>query len=121
MIRVGTRWQVIEGGNQLHIAHPAQYDFPFAVLHGLRGVGDRQGSFGFQDRAKMPCDQIQGGALVEPACDRHHGVVGLVVRLVEGAQALYRYVFNVRSGAYGGSSIVVPLIGGRRDSLIQYP
>ena len=120
VIRVRTLWQVIERANQLHIADPAQHHVALPVLDGFRGIGGREHALGPRNRAKMLLHHVQSGGFVELAGNDQNRVVRLVVGFVECPQALYRYVFDVRTRAYGGAPIVMPLVGGGGDSLAQY-
>ena len=70
--------------------------------------------------AEIVFDEAERRRFVEPAADQQHGVVGLIVFVIEGLQPRYRHVFDVGARADDGVAVVVPQIGGRGHALAEH-
>lgn len=90
----------------------AQRHRALAVLDRLHGVFGRQGALGLGQLAQRGLDIGQGRLRIELARDDQHGVVGLVILVVEGAQLRDVHVLDVAARADGALAVVVPLVGG---------
>ena len=117
---MGCGRQVVVQADQARVADAAHHHFAFAVLHGLLRVGGLH-------RLGRALERTEGGhhlgqrlRRVDAAGHQQGGVVGAVVRAVEGLQPLDRHVFHVRAGADGGLAVVVPQVGRGRHALQQH-
>ena len=117
---MGTRRQVVQRADDLHLACAAQGHAALAVLGRFDGVSGGERARRPGRLAEIALDQAQRRGLVEPAADQQHRVVGLVVIAVEGLQALDRHIFYVGARADDGAAVVVPQVGGRGHALAQH-
>ena len=119
------RRHVVHGSHHLHVAHTSQRDRALAILRrllrvrGIENVSVRERSHRLRDVAEQPHDLLQRRRLIELAGDEQHGVVGLIVLVIERLQPLDRHVLDVRARADGRVPVVVPEIGGGDRALQQ--
>ena len=109
-VRVRAGRHVIRGHEDLDVADAAHGDLALAVLHRLdRCRSSASSRVGLRDRAEVFARSASSAlALVELAGDDEHGVVGLIVLLVERLQALDRHALDVAAAADRRLAVVVP-------------
>ena len=112
--------QVVVQADQAGVADAAHHHFALAVLHGLARIGGLHRLGRALERAEGRGHFRQRLRRVDAASDEKRGVVGAVVRAIEGLQPLDRHVFDVRAGADGGLAVVVPEVGGGRHPLQEH-
>ena len=108
-VGVGGRRRVVAQGGRGRAAAAADRHAALAVLHRVDGVETRPRLARLGQRAEGLLDPGQGLCRLELAGDDECGVVGLVVQLVEGLEALDVDVFHVGARADGALAVVVPL------------
>ena len=113
------RGDVVYGAGRGDVSDALERDESRAVLRGLFGVGLFQNTVGPGDRTEGAVDQLERFFGVELARDDEHGVVGLIVFLVEAFQAFDGHAFDVRPVADRGLAVVVPEVRSREHSLGQ--
>ena len=122
LVRTGRH--MVDGHQQLRVAHAPQSDRTFAILRGFRRVGGEQGvgagALGTGDGAEGFFDHGHRALLVETAGHHQHGVVRLVVLAVEALQSLDGHVLDVRARPDGGVAVVVPQVGGGHHPTHQH-
>src|SRR5262249_11968365 len=108
---------VISRNDELCIADSPDCDASLAVLSWLNGVDRRQNSLRFGNGAKIFRDEVQGFGGVKSPGDQQHGIIGLVVLVIEGLEAVYRHVLDIAPGADCVFGVAVPIVGGSEHSL----
>ncbi len=108
-VRVRAWNGVIEGGDELSVAHAAQRHRPLAVLHGFLGIQPRQRARRLGDRAERLGDRGERLVRIEFAGDDEHRVVRLVEHAIERLQPPDVDAFDVRARADRFLSVGVPV------------
>ncbi len=103
----------------LPLTNAPQRHEPLAVLRRLHRVRLVEHARRTRQPAHRFGDHLQRLRFVDPPRDHEHGVVGLVVLLVERGQPLDRHLFDVLFRADGRLAVVVPEVGRRRHALAQ--
>ena len=94
-VGVRARRHVVDGLHELRVADAAERDRALAVLHGLDGVDLLDRARGARDGREVFVDERERLRLVELAGDGEHGVIRLVVVVVESLQPLDGHVLDV--------------------------
>ena len=113
------RDRVVRHDQVLPLADPAQRHEPLAVLRRLHRVGLIEHARRARQLAHRVGDHLQRLRFVDPAGDDQHGVVRLVVLLVELRQPVERHLLEVFLRPDGRLAVVVPEVRRRRDALAQ--
>ena len=101
--------QAVADHQHLRLARTADRERALAVGGGLDRPLLRKDALGLGDRAEELADPAEHLVGVEPARNRQHGVVGLIVAAVEGLKVLDFDVFDVASRADRAASVAVPV------------
>ena len=101
--------QAVADHEHLRLAGTADRELALAVGGGLDRPLLRKHALGLGDRAEELGDPAKHLVRVEPARNRQHGVVGLVVAAVEGLEVLDLDVLDVASGADRAAAVAVPV------------
>ena len=104
---------MIDHPTRRHVPRTAEFDVPGAVLLGLYRVSVIELPLGPGDRTEVSVRQLQRMIHLEITRDDEHGIVRLVVLLVERLEAFDRNALDVALGADRGLAVVVPQIGRR--------
>ncbi len=115
-----TRRNVIQHRDDGHFSDPAESDELFAVLRRFLGVGFRQFAVGLGQRAEVFRGVFQSLLRIEIARDDQHGVIGLVVFLVELFEIFDGHALDVRPVADGRLPVVMPLERRRHHLLAEH-
>ena len=122
LVRAGRH--VIGRHRELDIADAPQGDGPLAVLGGLGGVRPeklvRARAVRPREDTELLGDEFERPIRIEAAGDDEDRIVRLVVLPVEGLQPVDGHILDVRARADGGIPVVVPVVGGGQDPLLEY-
>jgi hypothetical protein len=101
---------VVERGDELRSSDATNGDRALAILHRFQRVQRRQRACGLRNRAERLRNLRERAIGIEPSCHDQHGVIGLVVQLVERLQPRDIDVLDVRARADREVAVVVPVV-----------
>ena len=110
---------VVDRNDCLNVSDAAQGDETLAFLGGLDGVGLGEHSLGPGQCAEGLGDHGQRLGWVELSRDDEVGVVGLVVLVIEGREVCDGHTLDVGAVANDGFSIVMEVVCGGHDALVE--
>ena len=116
---------VIRGENELDIPHPPERHTALAILCRFCRIGREQlvraGPVRAWNAAEIVNDQVQCVIGIEAAGHDQDRVVRLVVLSVERLQPVDGHLLDIRPSANGGVAVVVPIVRGGHDALLEHP
>ena len=110
---------VVDRHDVLNVSDAAKGDETLAFLGGLHGVGLCEHARRPGQCAEGLGDHGQRLGWVELSRDDEIGVVGLVVLVIEDREILNRHALDVGAVADDGFAIVVEVVGGGHDALVE--
>jgi hypothetical protein len=100
-------------------AHAAQRHEAFAILRRLDGVSGFQLARGPGNLAHGIGHELQGLRFVDAPGNHQHGVIGLVILVIEGLRAGVGHAFQVVLRSDDRLAVVVPDVGGGGHALAE--